>query len=195
MDTQNNIILKNILSLPLEKQLIVRDIRNQDEVRKFMYTEHLISKEEHLRYLEKLKNDNHQIVFVVISNETPIGVVSVNGIDNLHKKTDWAFYLDKDTRGGLGACLEYCFIDFIFNKLGMEKLNCEVIEVNEAVVKMHKKFGFIEEGFRRENIIKNNTRMGVYFLGLTKTDWEKSRQDIYDKYKNVLEKFKLNIEF
>lgn len=73
-------------------------------------------------------------------------------------------------------------------------MNCEVIETNQAVVKMHKKFGFVEEGFRRENIEKDGQRMGVYFLGITKADWFQNREIISEKYSAVLSKFDLAIE-
>ena len=53
----------------------------------------------------------------------------------------------------------------------VQKLNCEVIEGNNPVVKLHKKFLFKDEGFRRSNIIKGEKRIGVHFLGLTKEDW------------------------
>ena len=123
------------------------------------------------------------------------GVVSVNAIDRLHLKSDWAFYLDANVRGGLGAALEFGLINFVFQRVGLEKLNCEVIETNEAVVKLHKKFGFVEEGFRRENIIKNENRMGVFFLGLTRSDWEREKETVKNRYEKVINKFDLEIEY
>lgn len=165
------VVLRRIERCTLEQQKAVRDVRNQPSIRKSMYTEHEIGLEEHLTWLEKLRKDSRQIVFIVLVDDVVSGIVSVNAIDELHKKSDWAFYLDETVRGGLGAALECALLDFVFNDLKFEKLNCEVIETNQAVVKMHKKFGFLEEGFRRENIEKGGERMGVYFLGITKADW------------------------
>ena len=190
-----NIILREITKCTEEQKKAVREVRNQESVRKSMYTEHEIPLNEHLAWVERLKTDTRQIVFVVLVEGIVSGVVSVNAIDRLHLKSDWAFYLDENVRGGLGAALEFRLINFVFNELGLEKLNCEVIETNEAVVKMHKKFGFIEEGFRRENIIKNNARIGVFFLGLTKSDWLKEREAINSRYEKVIEKFNLEIEY
>jgi len=107
---------------------------------------------------------------VVFEENQILGVVGFNNIDKIHQKSDWAFYLDKLDIIGLGAILELYIIDYAFNEMGIEKLNCEVLESNLSVVKMHKKFGFIEEGFRHSNIIKKDTRIGVFFLGLTKQD-------------------------
>lgn len=75
----------------------------------------------------------------------------------------------------------------------MDKLNCEVIEGNDAVVKLHKKFLFQEEGFRRSNILKNSARIGVHFLGLTKEDWQAGKAEIQEKYKGVFGKFSVSV--
>lgn len=188
------VILREITKCTDEQQKAVRDVRNQPSVRRSMYTEHVIALEEHLNWIKKLKHDNKQVVFVVFVDDVVSGVVSVNALDRLHKKSDWAFYLDENVRGGLGAALEYAFIDFVFNSLGLEKLNCEVIETNDAVVKLHKKFSFLEEGFRRSNIEKDGNRIGVHFLGLTKLDWEQGKDGILEKYHSVLAKFDILIE-
>ena len=190
-----NIILREITKCTEEQKKEVREVRNQESVRKSMYTEHEIPLNEHLGWVERLRTDTRQIVFVVLVEGIVSGVVSVNAIDRLHLKSDWAFYLDENVRGGLGAALEFSLINFVFTELGLEKLNCEVIETNEAVVRMHKKFGFIEEGFRRENIIKNNARIGVFFLGLTKSDWLREREAVNSRYEKVIEKFNLEIEY
>ncbi len=73
-------------------------------------------------------------------------------------------------------------------------MNCEFIETNEPVIKLHKKFGFKDEGFRRENIEKNGKRIGVHYLGLTRSDWLLNKQMIFEKYKLVIAKFNINFE-
>ena len=189
------ILLREITKCTDEQKKSVRKVRNQESVRKSMYTEHEILLNEHLAWVELLQSDNRQIVFVVLVDDLVSGVVSVNAIDRLNLKSDWAFYLDANVRSGLGAALEFGLINFVFQRVGLEKLNCEVIETNEAVVKLHKKFGFVEEGFRRENIIKNENRMGVFFLGLTKSDWEREKETVKNRYEKVIDKFDLEIEY
>lgn len=198
MSTTNprTINLALLTSLDAESQMKVREIRNEENVRKWMYTDHVIGADEHLGWINRLNHDDRQIVFVVLDEQRSLlGVASVNAVDRLHKKTDWAYYLTESARGGLGSALEYSFIDFIFDTLGMEKLNCEVIEGNDAVVKLHKKFLFQEEGFRRSNIIKNGVRMGVHLLGLTKNDWLAGKGEVREKYKMVFEKFSVAIQW
>lgn len=153
-------------------QAHVRTLRNQPDVRKFMYTSHEISEHEHANWLASLHGNPRQQVFVVIKDEQAVGVVSLNAINALHKTADWAFYLDVGLQGkGLGSVVEFWLLDYAFDVAGLEKLNCEVLAMNTAVVKMHQKFGFEVEGVRRQNVVKDGVRVDVVLLGMTKAEW------------------------
>ena len=194
-DNRRKIALLPILDAPLDIQNSIRDIRNEPGIRKWMYTEHVITPEEHRKWLEGLVGDPRQSVFAVLEDgATPLGIVSVNAVDRLHRKTDWAFYLTSTARGGLGSTLEYHFLNFVFDTLGMEKLNCEVIEGNDPVVALHERFLFQKEGFRRSNISKEGKRLGVHFLGLTKEDWDQGKEAVYEHHKGLFDRFELIIK-
>ena len=188
------VILRELNQCTLDQKKQVREVRNLESVRRSMYTDHVIGLGEHLAWIDRIAKDDRQIVFVVLLDGKVSGLVSINNLDRRHKKSDWAFYLDESARGGLGAALEFSILDYAFYKLGLEKINCEVIETNPTVVKMHLKFGFLEEGFRRSNVIKTGTRIGVHFLGITKEDWNIRRRDLAISYNSVFEKFPISIE-
>ena len=183
------------LALCTEKQKrAIRRIRNQPSVHKSMYTDHEITQQEHEAWLQRIQDDPKQIVFLVFVDDELAGTVSISALDRLHRKADWAFYLDETRRGGLGAALEFALIDHVFGDLQLEKLNCEVLETNPAVVKMHGRFGFEKEGYRRSNIIKDGKRIGVFFLGLTKADWSSRRAEVEESSRSVFERFSVSIE-
>lgn len=168
-----------ILELPADQQADVRQLRNQPDVRKFMYTDHEISEAEHLSWLETLRASSRQQVFVVLIEGAAAGVVSLSAINTTHRTADWAFYLDTTLQGkGLGSQVELWMLDHAFGAAALEKLNCEVLEINPAVIKMHQKFGFVIEGVRRENIIRDGKRVGVVLLGITKTEWQTQRPKV-----------------
>ena len=80
-----------LIALDTESQMKVREIRNEENIRKWMYTDHIIGVNEHLDWINRLRKDAKQIVFAVLDDKrTPLGVVSVNAIDRLHKKADSA---------------------------------------------------------------------------------------------------------
>ncbi len=185
-----------LTSVTTESQLKIRDIRNEEGIRKWMYTDHVIPLNEHLNWLVRLKSDTGQITFVIMDGQdNPLGIASVSAMDHLHKKADWAYYLTQDARGGLGSAIEYAFINFIFDTLNMEKLNCEVIEGNDPVVKLHKRFLFQDEGFRRSNILKEGKRIGVHLLGLTKEDWMAGRDQLSGQYGRIFDRFSISIDW
>lgn len=180
--------------LSSEQAMGLRDLRNQEEVRRWMYTDHVIESQEHRNWLDRSSTDDRTVAFGVLSaSRDLLGLVSANGLDRRHRKTDWAFYLSSEARGGLGSALELAFIDFVFDRLGMEKLNCEVIEGNEPVLKLHAKFGFVDEGFRRSNIEKDGKRIGVHLLGLTKDEWREKRADVYTARQRLFDQFDIKI--
>lgn len=183
--------------LDIELQMKVRELRNEEGIRKWAYTDHTIDVDEHRAWLNRVTTDDRQIVFIVFNDQrtTPLGIVSVNAINRQHKRADWAYSLASGSRGGLGSAIEYSFISFIFDSLGIQKLNCEVISGNDTVIKLHKKFLFKEEGFRRSNIIKNGERIGVHLLGITKEEWDAGKLEIRQKYTGALDRFSVSIQW
>ncbi len=189
------IALRLIGRCTAEQQEALRLLRNHPAIRGAMYTDHIISREEHARWMAGLSGDDRRLVFVALSPEGEVlGLVSVTAIDRLHRTADWAFYLAPEARGGLGAALEFHLLEFVFGELDLEKLNCEVLESNPAVVRMHAKFLFREEGFRRSNVVKDGDRIGVHFLGLTREDWKEGRVAVQERIQEVLDRFEITLE-
>lgn len=201
MAVKDNRRPRQITLIPLadvstEVQLGIREMRNEDAVRKWMFTDRIIELNEHLAWLSRVKGDQKQIIFVVINGkDCPVGIASVNAIDYPHKKADWAFYLAEKAPAGLGSALEFAFINFIFYTLDMQKLNCQVIEGNDRVVKLHKKFLFEDEGFKKSDIINNGKRIGVHLLGLTRKDWDEGKDRVYEKYGKSLDKYSISVSW
>lgn len=154
----------------------VREIRNEVSVRRNMYTDHLISKEEHADWLTSLIGREDRQFFAVKQGDDVIGGVGLSAINMKHKRADWAYFLTGAVRGaGIGPALEFSMIDFAFEIFDLCKLNCEVIAWNSPVVKLHKRFGFVEEGTRRHHVWRNGAPHDVVLLGLTDDEWRKSR--------------------
>ncbi|MGY4660174.1 UDP-4-amino-4,6-dideoxy-N-acetyl-beta-L-altrosamine N-acetyltransferase [Pseudomonas chlororaphis] len=168
-----------ILETCAQVQARVRELRNQPDVRKYMYTSHEISEAEHRAWLDSLAGNPRQSVFVVLQEGIACGVVSLNAINALHKSADWAFYLDSGLQGkGLGSQLEFWLLDHAFGAAGLAKLNCEVLALNQSVIRLHQKFGFALEGVRRQNVEKDGQRIDVVLLGITREEWAARRPDM-----------------
>ena len=59
--------------LKSDKKLIeqVRNWRNSDEIRKYMYSDHYITKTEHQQWIEKLRTKNTAKAWIIKFKETP----------------------------------------------------------------------------------------------------------------------------
>jgi UDP-4-amino-4,6-dideoxy-N-acetyl-beta-L-altrosamine N-acetyltransferase len=191
----NKFRLVPVPSLDAESQLTIRSLRNDDSVRKWMFKSTEIELSDHLVWLQSIKDDATRLVLAVVSsrNET-VGIVSFTNIDLENKTATWAFYLRPTERGGLGSALELAALDFAFGDLGLLKLECQVIEGNLPVLRLHDRFGFSIEGFRKSCLIRNNTRIGAHLLGLTTERWSLRRPDILSAHAKVIAHFQITIE-
>jgi UDP-4-amino-4,6-dideoxy-N-acetyl-beta-L-altrosamine N-acetyltransferase len=181
-DEVNRISFENITTASLDIVLRVREIRNEEAVRVNMYTDHVISLEEHEKWISRLKVSNSSIFYAVVKDDIVIGGVGVSGIDYVNRRADWAYYLSKDQQGrGTGSAVEFKFIDFLFQNLGIFKLNCEVIEWNAPTLKLHRRFGFLDEGVRRAHVWRNGTPHNAIILGLNVDEWKNSRKKLTER--------------
>lgn len=179
-----DIAISNLLSLPTSSQHAIRCIRNEASVRRNMYTDHVISKNEHEQWLAKVASDSSSAHGAVLMNaHTPIGLVSITNIRHGSTSADWAFYLSEKVQGrGYGAALEVAVLNYAFEELGFRKLNCEVLEGNEIVMKMHLKFGFKAEGLKRSFIPRDGRLLGAYLLGITREEWAEKRHSFHPRH-------------
>ena len=177
-----------------ETRMKLLAVRNEDSVRRAMFTDHVISEDEHRQWMKGLQSDRSRRIWVILGEDGDvIGQVSLARLDRRHLTSDWAFFLSKSARGGLGFAVEYAFLNFVFDVLGLAKLNCEVVEGNDAVVKLHGKFDFRHEGFRHSQLVKDDRRVGVHQLGLTRDDWAAARSRIEKENAAVLKRFTVDI--
>ncbi|QNM98494.1 UDP-4-amino-4,6-dideoxy-N-acetyl-beta-L-altrosamine N-acetyltransferase [Chitinimonas koreensis] len=154
----------------------IRQLRNAEGVRRYMYNDHLISAEEHAGWIAGLQGNARERVMVVRYHGEVVGLVALRAIRWPDKAADWAFYLSEEMQGkGVGGVVEFKLLDLALIELGLEKLNCEVLETNPKVIEMHQKFGFVAEGVRRANVVKDGGRLDVHLLGITAGEWQAAR--------------------
>jgi UDP-4-amino-4,6-dideoxy-N-acetyl-beta-L-altrosamine N-acetyltransferase len=151
--------------------------RNSPDVRPYMYTDHLISPEEHARWFASLEGDGTRVYWIIELNGAPVGLANLYDFDRQNQRCAWAYYLaDPAVRGlGLGSYVEYWVLEYVFEGLKLAKLWCEVLVSNEAVWRLHETFGFTVEARFRGHIIKNEGRQDVLGLGILAADWRARR--------------------
>ncbi|MEG2272754.1 MAG: UDP-4-amino-4,6-dideoxy-N-acetyl-beta-L-altrosamine N-acetyltransferase [Acinetobacter sp.] len=189
-----NVMLENIIHLPNESLEALRNIRNESQIRKWMYTDHIITTEEHNAWIIKQRTCTTNINFLIrLNHEHTVGAVSVNNIDMERKKADWAFYLTRSVRTGLGAVIEFHILDYVFDQLQLEELNCEVLGGNVSVLSLHNKFGFTHNGLKKDKLVRNDNLFDIHLLSINKSTWHTTRSKITDKYFKLLQSHTLAV--
>lgn len=157
--------------------------RNQGRIRRNMYTEHLISRDEHHQWISNTLQDQCKLYLICEFKGTPIGLVYFTGIDQRNSKCDWGFYIgDESSIRGSGFVMEFIALNHAFDEIKIRKLCCEVLALNASVIKQHKRFGFEEEGLLKKHVIKNNEYYDVVKLALFKEIWQEHRNNFEVKY-------------
>ena len=151
--------------------------RNQPDVAQWMYSDHVISAEEHEVFMARVLKDPDRRYWIIELDGAPVGLANLADISQTNRKAFWAFYLaDPATRGkGVGAFVEVFVLDFAFRELGLQKLCCEVLIENEAVWKTHESFGFVREALYRSHVWKAGVPRDVVGLGMLASEWEAAR--------------------
>lgn len=162
---------------------MVREWRLSKEVSQYMYTNPKISRDQQRSWFEAISLDESKEFYIIRFQEKDLGLASITNINREFKKCQWAFYLgDTSVRGkGIGSKVEYRIIKHVFDDLNLRRLECEIFSFNQKVIKMHESFGFKQEGYFREYIIKNGEPLDVVSMALLKSDWLEIKNSLYKK--------------
>ena len=100
--------LINFVHLSQEQQEMVRTWRNAEKIRKWMYTDHIISKEEHQKFLKDLENCNDSFYWLVRMWDNYIGVIDFLRVSFRNKNAYFGIYANPDSKIlGIGRNVGY----------------------------------------------------------------------------------------
>ena len=187
------IYLKNILTLNQKQNKEVLQIRNSTYVNSKMYTNHQITFDEHSNWIRNLEYDKKKCVFAVVNKTKILGAISLYNINFQKKIAAWSFYLCEKNIYGLGATLEFNFINYVINENNFKQLNCEVLENNSQIIKLHKKFLF-KENNNIKFVIKDKKKIKIVFLSLAAIEWINGKNFIKNHYTKIFNKFDVIID-
>jgi len=155
-----SIELINFTELTNDEKLMVLEWRNHPEVRRWMFTQEPIEKENHLSYIDSLKIRKDRIYFLVKKEGDPIGVIDFTAIDLKKEQADIGLYANLNIKG-VGSDLMHTIIEYGFEQLNLKRLISEVYEENTKAIALYECFG-LKKIDKKENIIvmelKNENR-------------------------------------
>ena len=133
----------------------IRRLRNQQPNREVSVNAHEISADEHAAWWAKTSQDPSRRVLIYELDGQPAGVVNFFDLDA--ETGAWGFFLDADGLAETGGLLPAWIAvmkeatSYAFDELGLDVLTGEVLEHNDVVRQMNRRFRFTEgEPERRE---------------------------------------------
>lgn len=160
---------------------LMAEWRSDPAVYEYFYEYLPISHRQQKNWYEKQLGDSSELNFIVarVSDNSPIGTVSIYHIDRRNRKAEWGRLIigDPEMRsGGFGAEIETLVLQYCFEHLNLHKLYCEVLLENTNVVSLHKRFGFVEDGILREHAFKGGKYVDVVALSMLETEYFESKK-------------------
>ena len=155
-----------------DAELVLR-WRNSERVARFMYDNRPIQEAGHRAWLSRVIADESCRYWIVEHGGRDVGLVNIVDIDRRNGRCSWGFYLgEEDVPVSVPIAVERRIMRITFVDLGLLKLECEVLDFNARVIKLHEKLGFVREGHFREFIRREDGVFDVIRLGILKSEWE-----------------------
>ncbi len=149
---------------------LVLSWRNHPQVRRYMYTQHEISLEEHTRWFDRAKQDSERHLLIFEPGSTPLGFINIHQIAP-GGIADWGFYVAPDAPKGTGRSLGNAALQFAFKTLTLHKLCGQALAFNERSIRFHLGQGFQQEGVLRQQHFDGQQYHDVICFGLLASDW------------------------
>lgn len=138
----------NFTELQLHEKEMILAWRNNDCIREWMYTTKKISLQNHLSFIESLKDKVDKKYFLVKKLGEYIGVINFTEITK--KSCYFGIYGNPKLKGN-GKYLLQTVKQYVFLQLLIEKVYAEVLENNTRAITLYKNNNFIQISSKRMN--------------------------------------------
>lgn len=132
--------LINFIDLNEKNILMVLNWRNNNNIKKWMYTNDEIPLSKHIEFISKLKTSKDKIYYLVKKEDNYIGVIYFSNI-KINDSLIMGIYTNPFLKG-YGRSLLELIIDYSFDKLKVKKVFAEVFIENIKACDLYKSFGF-----------------------------------------------------
>jgi len=161
--------------------------RNDPSIYEFFFEHEPLSLVMQRRWFESFLQKGDEKFWIVESNEEnkPIGTIALVHLDWRNRKAELGRILIADEQyrhGGYGAEAESLVLRYAFDHLNLNRVYCEVFADNERGVRIHKAFGFKQEGTFREYVFKGGRYRDVVYLALLRSEYEAEGRKTGEKF-------------
>ncbi len=155
---------------------LVRQWRNHPDVRSYMFNQQVINTKEHQQWFLDKSKDSTQHLLIYEDQGKPQGFLSFSIKENI--EADWGFYKAPDAKKGSGKILGKLGLDYAFKKIGIRKINAQVIDFNLASLKFHEQLGFSKNRIGRNEYHTEDKYCDVHHFNISTETWMNKENEI-----------------
>ena len=138
--------------------------------KEFLHDSRTFTIEESHTWLHKFKPD----YWMIWEENERIGYFRLSN----HSKENLNIYIGADihpsfTGRGLGYTAYKEFMDFLFNEYCLNKISLEVLASNSRGLHLYNKLGFVEEGRKRQEVLKDDMYIDSIIMSILKEEFTK----------------------
>lgn len=178
-----------MVSILIDDNLLLRSYHLEDAAELFRAVN---ESREHLRpwlvWVDSTTRQEHSLQFIQVSLQQQnnqealalgifhkrkiIGGIGMHEWDHVLEKAQLGYWVSKDFEGKgiISTCLER-FIDFLFDKVGLNKLEIHFVPANTRSATIAERLGFKVEGVLRDSYVINGSFTDLVVTGLLKKEW------------------------
>ena len=178
-----------MVSILIDDNMLLRTYQLDDNHELFLAID---ESRQHLRpwlnWVDKTTKPEHSLQFIqhslhqlhtqeglalgIFYKRTIIGGIGMHHWDQTIKKAQLGYWISKayEGQGIINICMSR-FIDFLFEKAGLNKLEIHFIAHNQRSARVAERLGFKVEGILRQSALKNGMLEDIVVTGLLKSEW------------------------
>lgn len=171
-DTPRTLQLRPMTAADLDRVLTWR---NHPDVRRCMYSQGEISREEHVRWFEEVSRDPLRHLLILEVDTEPRAYVNFRCTGT--GEAIWGFYAAPLAPKGTGRLLGNAAIHYGFHTLGLNKIWGEVLHDNPTSQRFHLRHGFTRESLPPPRIGEEPGTVQVQRYVLTREVWRANQEN------------------
>ena len=173
---------KKVILRPLEEQDTANILRwrNADEVRRNLFTQTLLTEEQHLRYFRSMVQSGRcrQYIITEVGPESiDIGTVFLKNIDVAKKQAEFGIFIGEPKGRGkkLSYLATYSILRIAFEEIGLNRVYLSVVGDNIPAVKTYLRVGFCETGRELNTFPREDHFVDVIHMAISRESWEREQ--------------------
>ncbi|MCR5175254.1 MAG: GNAT family N-acetyltransferase, partial [Anaerovibrio sp.] len=136
------------------------------------------------KWFKRIKDDENSFYWIIEYDGMPIGLINLVNWDRRNNLIHTGLYIAVNEKRSMTLLMDLMsnLNDYVFYKLGVNKVTKEIMDINKNLILINDRFGFKEEGVMRQVVLKHGEYHDLHIFGMLRSEWDQLRSGMeYEK--------------